>query len=90
MNEALSVLDNKYDYIILDTPPGWGAMTINVLFYTKEVLAPVSLEAMTLQGLLEFEQSLAAIKEYFSMNIAALMGMKITVGGILHMPLPQS
>jgi chromosome partitioning protein len=64
LSEALSVLDGKFDYVIVDTPPGWGAMTINVLFYAEEILAPVSLEVMTLQGLLEFEQSLKAIQEY--------------------------
>ncbi len=62
--EAMSSVDGGYDYVILDTPPGWSSMTINVLFYANEVLAPVSLEAMTLQGLLEFNQSLKAIQQY--------------------------
>jgi len=62
--EVLSPLDGKYDYVILDTPPGWGVMTINVLFYAHEILAPVSLEVMTLQGMLEFVRSLKAIQKY--------------------------
>ena len=62
--EALLPLEDQYDFVILDTPPSWGPMTINVLFYAKEILAPVSLEAMTMQGLLEFMQSLKMIKQY--------------------------
>lgn len=62
--EALAQLDGLYDYVVLDTAPGWDALTINVLFYADEVLAPVSLEVMTLQGLLEFSRSIAAIQQY--------------------------
>jgi chromosome partitioning protein len=62
--EALAPLDGAYDYAILDTAPGWDALSVNALFYAGEVLAPVSLEIMTLQSLLDFNQSLAAIQRY--------------------------
>ncbi len=62
--EALAPLDDRYDFVIVDTAPGWDVLTINVLFYADEVLAPVSLEVMTLQGLLEFAQSMASIQRY--------------------------
>lgn len=64
LSEALEVLDGRYDYVILDTPPGWDALTVNVLFYANSVLSPVSLEVMTLQGLMEFVRSLDAIQKY--------------------------
>lgn len=63
--EVLQPLEGRYDYVILDTAPGWDALSVNVLFYATEVLAPVSLEVMTLQGLLEFSRSLAAIQQYY-------------------------
>ena len=62
--EALAPLDDAYDYVIVDTAPGWDVLTINVLFYADEVLTPVSLEVMTLQGLLEFAHSLTSIQRY--------------------------
>lgn len=62
--EALTPVDGRFDYVIVDTAPGWDALTINVLFYCDAVLAPVSLEIMTLQGLMEFSQSLASIQKY--------------------------
>lgn len=62
--EALAPLDGAYDYAILDTAPGWDALSVNALFYATEVLTPVSLEIMTLQSLLDFNQSLAAIQRY--------------------------
>ena len=64
LTEALAPLEGNYDFVLLDTAPGWNTLTVNVLFYVKEVLAPVSLEALTLKGVLEFAQNLAAIQQY--------------------------
>ncbi len=64
LSEALAPYDGLYDYVVVDTAPGWDTLTINVLFYVREVLAPVSLEVLTLQGLLDFAGSLAAIQKY--------------------------
>jgi len=62
--EALEKLESQYDYVILDSAPGWDSLTVNVLFYVTEVLAPVSLEVMALQGLLQFVQRLQAIQRH--------------------------
>lgn len=62
--EALDRLDGQYDYCLLDSAPGWDSLTVNVLFYATEILAPVSLEVMTLQGLLQFVQRLQAIQKH--------------------------
>lgn len=62
--EGLERLDSQYDYIILDTAPGWDSLTVNVLFYASEILAPVSMEVLTLTGLLYFQESIEAIQQY--------------------------
>jgi chromosome partitioning protein len=62
--DGLEQLDSHYDYILLDTAPGWDSLTVNVLFYADEILAPVSMEVLTLTGLLYFQKSIEAIQEY--------------------------
>jgi len=52
--------------VIVDSSPGWDPITVNVLFYVKEILIPVSLEVMSLQGLAEFSKSLSTIQRYRS------------------------
>jgi chromosome partitioning protein len=64
LSEALAPFNDTYDYVILDTGPGWDALTVNALFYATEILAPVSLEIMTLSSLVEFRQSVEAIQRY--------------------------
>ena len=62
--EALKPLDRKFDFIIMDTSPGWDQLIVNVLFYATEVLVPVALEVMPLHGLSEFMKSLGSIQKY--------------------------
>ncbi len=64
LNEALEPLDKIYDYVLIDTSPGWDILTVNVLFYARELLAPVSMEVLTLQSLKDYGRSLAAVQKY--------------------------
>jgi chromosome partitioning protein len=64
LGEALAPLEDGYDYVIVDTAPGWDVLTVNALFYADEVLTPVALEVLALQGLQEFTRSLGAIRRY--------------------------
>ena len=57
-------LEGVYDYVVVDTAPGWDPVNVNVLFYTQEILAPVSLEVMTLTSLRDFAKSVAGIQRY--------------------------
>ncbi|MYL81545.1 AAA family ATPase [Desulfovibrio aerotolerans] len=64
LDDALAPLDDRFDIIVVDSAPGWDALTVNVLFYVREVLVPVALEAMSLQGFSEFLRSFAAVSRY--------------------------
>ncbi|MFC1466473.1 MAG: ParA family protein, partial [Candidatus Brachytrichaceae bacterium NZ_4S206] len=50
LSEALASLDSACDYVIVDTAPGWDVLTVNALFFVDEVLTPVALEVLALQG----------------------------------------
>jgi len=63
-SEALEPIEGRYSFVILDSAPSWDVLSVNTLFYAKEILAPVSLEVMTLQGLVEFVKSLDQVKKY--------------------------
>ncbi len=62
--EALEAVDSQFDFVILDTSPGWDTLTINTLFYAVEVLVPVSMEILTLQSLMDFSRNLSSIQRY--------------------------
>jgi len=64
--EAMLPLAGRFDYVILDTAPGWDTLAVNALFYADEILSPVSMEILTLQGLQAFLQNVRAIQTYHS------------------------
>ncbi|MCP3875621.1 MAG: AAA family ATPase [Desulfobacteraceae bacterium] len=64
LSAAMKEVDSRYDFVIIDTAPGWDQLIVNVLFYATEVLVPVALEVMPLQGLSEFMKSLGSIQKY--------------------------
>jgi chromosome partitioning protein len=64
LSESLHNLEGRFEFVILDTAPGWDALTVNVLFYVKKILSPVSLEVMSLQSLMEFSRSMTSIQKY--------------------------
>lgn len=64
LSEALAPLEDAFDYVLLDTAPGWDTLAVNALFYAHDILSPVSLEIMTLQGLQAFLQNIQAIQTY--------------------------
>ena len=68
LGEALEPL-NFFDYVILDTAPGWDSLSVNVLFYADELLCPVSLEALSVDGFLSFLESVESIRKYRDIEI---------------------
>lgn len=64
LSRALDPIEGKFDFIIIDTSPSWDALTINSLFYCKEVLTPVSLEILSLNSLVEFSKRLRGVQEF--------------------------
>ncbi len=65
----LKQFDGQYDFIIVDTAPGFNELNINVLFYAKEIIVPVSMEVLSIDGLLSFQDEIEQIKEYSDVQI---------------------
>ena len=57
---------HEFEFIIIDTSPAWDALTINSLFFCNEVLMPVSLEVLSLNGLAEFTKRLDELVRFHS------------------------
>ena len=53
LRSALQPVADEYDYIIIDSPPSLGLLTVNVLTAATSVLIPVQCEYYALEGLAE-------------------------------------
>lgn len=61
LSEALTPLNEYFHYVIVDNSPGWDTLAVNVLFYAKEALCPVTLETLAVQGLFDYTERIERI-----------------------------
>src|SRR5213079_1132326 len=53
LEKALLPVRRDYDYILIDTPPSLGLITINALTASDGVIVPVQCEYLSLRGLIQ-------------------------------------
>lgn len=75
LKELLEPLKSAYSYIIIDTNPYLGLLTLNALAACNEVIIPVSTQLWSATGLTDLLQTIFKVKR--KLNPA------ITIGGIL-------
>src|SRR3982750_1245956 len=61
--KALAPVKERYDYILIDTPPSLGLLTINAFVAADGVIVPVQTEYLSLRGLVQLENTLQVVRE---------------------------
>src|ERR671931_475599 len=78
LEKALVSVKPKYDYILIDTPPSLGLLTINAFVAADGVIVPVQCEYLSLRGLVQLENTLSMIRENLNPR-ASIMGIVPTM-----------
>ena len=69
LEKALVEVRSRYDYILVDTPPSLGLLTINAFVAATGVIVPVQCEYLSLRGLVQLENTLAMVRENLNPNV---------------------
>ena len=62
MREALAPIKDKYDYILIDSSPSLGLITVNSLTAADSVIIPVQCEYFALEGISKLLNTIKIIK----------------------------
>lgn len=75
IKNALKYLNGGYDYIIIDSPPALGMISINIMTAANSVLIPMQCEYYALEGLAQLINTISMVKK--------TSNRKIEIEGIL-------
>jgi chromosome partitioning protein len=75
---VLREIRTNYDYIIIDSPPSLGLLTINGLVASDEVIIPVQTEYFALEGLSQLMNTIDLVRENLQPNLK-VMGALLTM-----------
>jgi len=69
LQKALLPVRGGYDYVLIDTPPSLGLLTINALTAADGVIVPVQCEYLSLRGLIQLENTLTMIRDNLNPDV---------------------
>jgi len=75
LKKALDKCSQDYDFVIIDSPPSLGLLTLNALTAATEVIIPIQCEYYALEGLSQLLQTIKMVQN--SLNY------KLKLGGVL-------
>lgn len=75
LREFIAKYASGYDYVIIDTPPALGLLTVNALTAADYAVIPAQADVFSLQGIGQLAQTVDAVKHYCN--------ERLTIAGIL-------
>ena len=78
LRNALSPLQHRYDYIIIDCAPSLGLITLNALTAADGVLVPIQCEYYALEGLGKLLNTIKKVQELHNEHLS-IQGLLLTM-----------
>lgn len=75
LKEALDPVKGAYDFIVIDTPPALGALTVNALTAADRVIIPMQTDGFSIDGVEDLREAVQTVKKYCN--------PALEIGGIL-------
>ena len=77
LKEILEPVKDNYDFIVIDTPPTLGILTINALTTSNDVIIPMGADIYSLQGLGQLYNTIENVKKYCNKDLT-IKGLLLT------------
>lgn len=78
LRNQLTSLDQPYDFVLIDSPPSLGLLTVNALSASEEVILPVQCQYLALRGLRSLTETMWLVRDRFQPKLY-LSGILVTM-----------
>ncbi len=78
LKDVIEPIRKKYDYIIIDTPPTLGLITLNALVAADSILIPIQASYLSLEGTDDLLETIEKVKRVANPNLQ-ILGILITM-----------
>ncbi len=69
LHEAFEQIKDDYDYIVIDTPPALGILTVNALTACTRAVIPAQADIYSFQGISQLYKTMTTVKRYCNPNL---------------------
>lgn len=69
LDQAITDIRSKYDFVIIDCPPSLGLLTINALSASNSVIIPVQCEYFALEGLGQLLNTIKIVRQHLNREL---------------------
>jgi chromosome partitioning protein len=77
LRDTLDTIKERYDYIVIDTPPALGILTVNALTAGDQLVIPAQPDIYSLQGMTDFADTIGTVKKHCN-RVLHIAGILIT------------
>lgn len=77
LREALEPVREKYDYIIIDTPPALGILTVNALTASTEIIIPAQADIYSIDAIGQLYNTIRTVQQYTNKSLS-VKGLLLT------------
>ncbi|HUP45496.1 MAG TPA: ParA family protein [Thermoanaerobaculia bacterium] len=78
LRQALASITSEYDYILIDSPPSLGLLTINALTAADSVLVPMQCEYFAIEGVAQLLNTIERVREALNPSLE-IEGIALTM-----------
>ena len=69
LKTALAPIKEKYDYIVVDTGPSLGILTVNALTFADEVIIPTTAGIFSIEGMQKLHNTISNVRAYCNADL---------------------
>lgn len=77
LKETVSPVAGNYDFIVMDTPPSLGILTVNAFTFADEIIIPTTAGIFAANGIQQLNNTVQNVKKYCNPNVE-IVGILLT------------